>query len=133
TPRDHLAVVTFGGRVCAVGGRRLSLAQNLGAFDCYDPGTDRWEAHPDLPTPRGGLGAAVLDGALYVAGGEQPFGTFREVEAFDGARWSRAPDLRTPRHGLSVASARGVLFVIAGGPTPGGSQTSVNEGLVVRT
>lgn len=132
TPRDHLAVVAFRGRVCAVGGRRLSLAQNLGALECYDPATDRWEKLPDLPTPRGGLGAAVVADVLYVVGGEQPTGTFKEVELFDGTRWSRAPDLPTPRHGLAVAGIASTLYVIAGGPTPGGSQIAVNEGLVVR-
>ncbi len=129
TPRDHLAVVAFGGRVCAVGGRRIAMSENLGAFECYTPATDRWDKLPDLPTPRGGLGAAVVRGSLYVAGGERPSGTYREVEAFDGSRWMRAPDLPTPRHGLAVVSLNDTLYVIAGGPTPGGSQTNVNEAL----
>lgn len=132
TPRDHLAVAAFQGRICAVGGRRLSMSANLGAFECYDPATDRWEKRPDLPTPRGGLGAAVLGDTLYVVGGEEPRGTFEEVEAFDGNRWTRATDLPTPRHGVAVASAADTLYVITGGPTPGGSQTGVNEGLRLR-
>lgn len=131
TPRDHLAVAALGDKVCAVGGRRLSMSANLGAFECYDPATDRWEKRPDLPTPRGGLGAAVLDGKLYVVGGEEPRGTFKEVEVFDGSSWSRAPDLATPRHGLAVAALGKTLFALTGGPTPGGSQSPVVEGLAL--
>jgi hypothetical protein len=37
TPRDHLAAALVVGRVCAVGGRRLSLTTNLATLECYDP------------------------------------------------------------------------------------------------
>lgn len=131
TPRDHLAVIAFQGKICAVGGRRLSMSANLGAFECLDPGSGQWAKLPDLPTPRGGLGAAVVGEAVYVVGGEEPRGTFREVEVWDGTRWSRAPDLPTPRHGLAVAAVGRTLYVLSGGPTPGGSQSPVVEGLVI--
>jgi len=36
-----------------------------------------------MPTARGGVAGAVFDGLFVVAGGEQPSGTFTEVEAFD--------------------------------------------------
>ena len=141
TPRDHLAAVALNGRVCAVAGRRLSLSANLGTLECYLPQTDRWEKLADAPTPRGGVGAAAWDGRVYLVGGEQPLGTFKEVEIYDertGA-WSRGPDLPTPRHGVGVAAVggtsgvpRGAILVLSGGPTPGGSQTAVCEALDVR-
>lgn len=131
TPRDHLAVAEFRGRVCAVGGRELSMARNLGALECYDPATDTWERLPVMPTPRGGIGAAVVGDALYVVGGEDPGRTFGEVEYFDGTSWHRAPDLPTPRHGLGVAAVDRTLLVLTGGPTPGGSQIDVVEGLTI--
>ncbi len=34
----------------------------------YDPATDRWEALPDIPTPRHGL-AAALGNTIHVFGG----------------------------------------------------------------
>lgn len=45
---------------------------------------DRWEAVVDLRTPRHGMGAAVIDGALYVPGGApvQGFGAVDVVERF---------------------------------------------------
>ncbi len=134
TPRDHLAAALLNEKVCAVGGRKLSLLQNLATFECYDPLTDRWERLPDAPTSRGGVGATVARGRLYFIGGEQPLSTFREVEIYDLATraWSRGPDLPTPRHGLAVVTANATVFVLGGGPQPGGSQTPVCEALDVR-
>lgn len=145
TPRDHLAAVLLGGRICAVGGRRLSMSLNLPAFECYDPTSDAWQKMPDAPTARGGLAAAVHGFRMYVVGGEQPNGTFREVETFDMPTnaWSRGPDLPTPRHGLgavvvpqtkAIVAGSAVftpprLLVLSGGPTPGGSQTAICEAL----
>jgi non-specific serine/threonine protein kinase len=117
------------------------MTANLGTLECYLPQTDRWEKLADAPTPRGGVGAAAWDGRIYLVGGEQPLGTFKEVEIYDertGA-WSRGPDLPTPRHGIAVAAVggtsgvpRGVILVLSGGPTPGGSQTAVCEALDLR-
>jgi non-specific serine/threonine protein kinase len=146
TPRDHLAAVALDASVCAVGGRRLSLSLNLAAFECYDPRADTWRRMPDALTARGGIGAAAYDRRVYVAGGEQPSGTYREVDVFDArtSAWTRGPDLPTPRHGIGVViaqptkalDARGSpvttparLLVLTGGPTPGGSQTAVCEAM----
>jgi hypothetical protein len=131
TTRDHLAAAMIQGRVCAIGGRKLSLTMNLATFECYDPGADRWEALPDAPTARGGVGAAAVDDRLIFAGGERPDGTYKEVEMFDSATraWSRLPDLPTPRHGIGVAAVGRTVYVMSGGPTPGGSQTPVSEAL----
>lgn len=133
TPRDHLAATFFDGRVCAVGGRELSMARNLAAFECYDPVADAWERLPAAPTARGGVGAAAAAKKLFFIGGEEPQGTFAEVEIYDPAtrQWSRGPDLPTPRHGIGVVALGDRIFVMTGGPTPGGSQTAVCEVLTI--
>src|SRR6266542_1407042 len=134
TTRDHLAAALVAGRVCAIGGRRLSLTTNLATLECYDPGADRWEKAPDAPTARGGVGAAAVGNRLVFVGGERPEGTYREVEIFDAesGRWSRLPDLPTPRHGIGVVAVGRTVYVMSGGPTPGGSQTPVCEALELR-
>lgn len=131
TPRDHLAAVNLHTSVCAVGGRRLSMSANLGTLECLNTRDGTWQKWRDAPTPRGGVGAAQYDGRIYLIGGEQPSGTFKEVEIYDPATdaWSRGPDLATPRHGLGVAVVNGTIFALTGGPTPGGSQTAVCEAL----
>ncbi|MGH2376938.1 MAG: Kelch repeat-containing protein [Candidatus Limnocylindria bacterium] len=133
TPRDHLAVAWVSARICAVGGRTLSMARNLAAFECYDPRTDTWERMPAAPTARGGVGAAVAGKRLFFIGGEQPQGTFNEVEIYDLATgtWTRGPDLPTARHGIGVVAYNDQVFVMTGGPTPGGSQTAVCEVLTI--
>src|SRR6266516_928805 len=85
TPRDHLAAAMITGRICAVGGRRLSLTTNLATLECYDPGADRWETLPDAPTARGGVGAAATGDRLVFVGGERPDGTYKDVELYDPA------------------------------------------------
>ena len=131
TPRDHLAAALVAGRVCAVGGRRLSLTTNLATLECYDPGADRWETAPSAPTARGGVGAAAVGNRLVFVGGERPDGTYPEVEIFDAesGRWTRAPDLPTPRHGMGAVAVGRTVYVMSGGPTPGGSQTPISEAL----
>jgi galactose oxidase-like protein/Kelch motif protein len=131
TTRDHLAAAMVVGRICAIGGRKLSLTTNLATLECYDPGADRWEQGPDAPTARGGVGAAAIGNRLVFVGGERPDGTYREVEVFDAesGRWTRGPDLPTPRHGIGVVAVGRTVYVMSGGPTPGGSQTPVSEAL----
>ena len=131
TPRDHLAAALVAGRVCAVGGRRLSLTTNLATLECYDPGADRWEKAADAPTARGGVGAAAVGNRLVFVGGERPDATYKEVEIFDAevGTWTRGPDLPNPRHGIGVVAVGRTVYVMTGGPTPGGSQTPVSEAI----
>ena len=131
TTRDHLAAAMIIGRICAVGGRKLSLTTNLATLECYDPGADRWETLHDAPTARGGVGAAAVGDRLIFVGGERPDGTYKEVELYDPATdaWSRLPDLPTPRHGIGVVAVGRTVYVMTGGPTPGGSQTPISEAL----
>lgn len=134
TPRDHLAAAHLQGRICAVGGRTLSMSRNLGALECFDPAANAWDRLPSAPTQRGGVGAAVIANRLFFIGGEQPSGTFREVEIYDAAAraWSRGPDLPEGKHGIGVAALGSAVYVLTGGPTPGGSQTATSHVLEVR-
>ena len=82
-----------------------------------------------MPTPRSGIAAGVLDGRILVVGGEGPSGTFNQVEGYDPAAktWRSFAPLPTARHGLAAAVVGHRIYVIAGGPTPGGSASSVVE------
>jgi N-acetylneuraminic acid mutarotase len=37
--------------------------------EAYNPKTNRWEAHPPMPTPRHGIAAAVLNDTIHIPGG----------------------------------------------------------------
>ena len=132
-PRDHLAAVASEPFVYAVGGRLLSSANTSGAFERYDPGTNTWQRLPDLPTPRGGLGAAISGDRLVAAGGEDASKVFAEVEAFDirTGQWSGLPVMVTPRHGLGAASVDGQFLSLVGGTVAGIGPSAATEALVL--
>jgi N-acetylneuraminic acid mutarotase len=141
--REHHAVGVLGGRIHAVGGRwpdpldpdaSFMVGQvNTDVHEVYDPGSRQWGTRAPLPTARGAGYGAVLDGKLYVAGGEVLDSpdrlTYAEVEVFDPAvnGWAVAPPLPTARHGLAVVALGGRLYAIAGGPLAAWDQTDVVE------
>lgn len=130
-PREHLAATALGGRVYAIGGRLAGFDTNFAAVEAYDPRTNRWRRLPDLPSPRGGTGAAAVAGRIVSVGGESPDGTERTVWALrpSAGRWVRLPDLPTPRHGLGVVALGGRVWAVAGGPEPGLTVSGAVESL----
>jgi N-acetylneuraminic acid mutarotase len=132
SPREHLAAASDGRYVYAVGGRRLSPDKNSAALERYEPATDRWQRLPDMPTARGGLGAAIVDGHLLALGGESPTDALGEVESYSLAReqWSNAPSMRTPRHGIAAAVIERSLYSLGGAPRPGHASASATAEVV---
>jgi hypothetical protein len=82
-----------------------------------------------MPSRRGGLGSAVLDGTIHALGGESNTGVFADHAVYDPAadRWTSAAPLPTARHGLAMATVNGKLYAIGGGPRAGLAQTDVIE------
>jgi N-acetylneuraminic acid mutarotase len=121
-----------GGTIVAVGGFDASGA-NSARVDAYSIPDDRWRRLPDLPSARGGTGAAAVAGRIVSVGGESPQGTDRAVWALRPGtrRWLRLPDLPTPRHGLGVVGLGGRVWVVAGGPEPGLTVSGAVESLPV--
>jgi serine/threonine protein kinase/N-acetylneuraminic acid mutarotase len=119
-PREHLAAVSDGTYVYAVGGRELSSDQNSGAFQRFDPATGKWEKLPDQPTARGSYGAAILDGRIITVGGELPTRVLPTAEMYDIAtgKWTTLAPLLTPVHGEVVAAVGDAVYVIGGADRP---------------
>jgi N-acetylneuraminic acid mutarotase len=118
------------GKIHAIGGRFNSdYSENLALHHIYDPAENRWGEAAPLLKPRSGIAAAVLNGKIYLFGGEAPQGTFADNDVYDPSQnqWQSAPPMPTPRHGLGAATIGNQIFVIAGGPRPGGSVSSTNE------
>ena len=73
-----------------------------------------------MPTSRGGVASAVLDGRLYVFGGEGApdvaSGVFDAVEVYDvaGDRWSVLEPMPSPRHGMGAAAVDGRIIIPGG-------------------
>ncbi len=132
TPRDHLAAETVNGVVYVIGGRQMSPNKNSDVVEVYDPTKylgGRWARKSPMPTARGALGSAVLDGKIHLLGGETATSVLGTHEVYDPDKdlWTEAAPLPTPRHGIAVASLDGKIYVIGGGPEPGISETDVVE------
>lgn len=75
-PAGGLAAAVFDNRLYAFGGERLGMdgpGGVIGKSWRYDPATDKWDALPDMLTPRHGLTAVALkDRILLIGGGSLP-------------------------------------------------------------
>nr|QEO74579.1 hypothetical protein [uncultured bacterium] len=126
--RDHLVGAYHDGKVYAIGGRDLQVQLITGRMDVLDVATGTWSVGPSLPTARGGAGAAVINGSIYVVGGETTTHAFADAEAYDTAlgTWSVLPPMPGPRHGVGVVAVDGSLYVEGGGPAPGYAFSATN-------
>jgi len=129
TARDHLAAVTAGGRIWAVGGRASFFGTQYANVEVYDPATDSWRAGPPLPDARGGLTAAAINDRIYVFGGEAPLRIFSSNEMYEAAgnRWIAKAAMPTPRHGIGAAVVAGRIHIAGGATSPGLARTAVHE------
>ncbi len=139
-PRDHFHAAIIDGRIYAAAGRRSSAATNqtfeltVAEVDVFDLGTSRWSTLPaasNIPTPRAGAGAVVMDGRLIVLGGEsggQPL-AHAEVEAFDpsSGRWTSLEPLAMGRHATQAVAHEGKIYLASGSRTRGAPEVATQE------
>jgi N-acetylneuraminic acid mutarotase len=93
----------------------------MNSVEIYNPAADEWRPARPMFAPRAGHGAAVLDGMIYVLGGEvflttpSPV-TLDSVEVFNpvSGAWAAADPLPTPLHGLPAAVYEGLLYALGG-------------------
>lgn len=120
TPREHLAAVSDGEYVYAIGGRALSSDENSAAVERFDPESGTWEELANMPTARGSYGAAFIDGRIVAVGGEEPTRVLATVEMYDttNGKWSTAAPINTPVHGQVVAAVGSTVYCIGGADRP---------------
>lgn len=96
------------------------LRQSLSNFECYDPKKDQWRRLPDLSTPRSGLGACMVKGALYVIGGRNnsPDGNMdsSSLDMFDPMRnmWIPKKSMTVARNRVGVGVIDGMIYAVGG-------------------
>src|SRR5262245_9568814 len=81
-----------------------------------------------MPTGRSGVAAGVVNGELYVFGGEMPR-LFGEVEVYNPVqnRWRQLAPMPTPRHGIFAAVIDSAIYLAGGANRQGLSPTTTNE------
>jgi hypothetical protein len=108
TPRDHLAVGAYRGRVCAAGGNGANEA-----FECFDPARNEWVWMPDLRKGMVGGRAVEAAGWFWVVA--------QDVHVFTIDHWHFGPRPIWARAGHALVAVDGTLYVIEGaiGPASG--------------
>jgi N-acetylneuraminic acid mutarotase len=144
TARNSAATITFNGKIYVVGGRTTTPTEqggfqinNSDAVEMYDPKRDEWKVLAPMPSARGGLSAAVVEGAIYIFGGEQWSPVEKvipNVLRYDITknRWSKKTKMLTPRHGTSAATIDKKIYVFGGANVPGIGAVNSTEVLVVK-
>jgi N-acetylneuraminic acid mutarotase len=115
--RFGAAAAAHRGELYLIGGR---IGDDASArVDVYDLSRGAWRRGPDLPAPRAGLAAAVVDDQLHVLGGSRADGLDAAIDHWvlntDGSGWERAPDLPAPRADFAAVAADGRLVIVGGG------------------
>jgi N-acetylneuraminic acid mutarotase len=123
--RHHYAAATFGGRIYLFGGGDQLYRPSVNTWS-YDPQIDRWKAYTDIPEPRLGAAAVVLNDFIYVVGGTGPTASLLR---FDPKRdeWSRLAALNERREQIAAAALDGKIYAIGGRWKPEGTLASVEE------
>jgi N-acetylneuraminic acid mutarotase len=132
TAREEFAANLVGGKIYVLGGyttverRGKKILKSLGTLEVYDPGADAWEQKAKMLISRVIISSAVLDGKIYVAGGQNNVGGGeKRFDIYDPATdtWTQGPDLREDHWlGSGSAAANGKIYTIGGykkgiGPT----------------
>ena len=75
TARNHHGAALIDSKIYVVGGRIgstfiIGLSNNISTNEVYDVAKNTWSSVVGMPTPRSGIGVAVLNGRMHVLGGE---------------------------------------------------------------
>ena len=84
----------------------------------YDAVTDTWSAGTPMPTARSMAGAVVIDGLIYIIGGNTQWTqhTYNTVEIYNPATdsWTTGVPMPTARDAVACAYYDGKIYVIGG-------------------
>lgn len=118
--RWFLTTTVFNGKIYSMGGMggKPDSLTGSAAVERYDPPTNTWTKMADMPTPRGGLAAAVVGGKIVAFGGaaDPALPPLATVEAYDPTSntWTKAHDMPEARDGLATGQVNGKVYLIGG-------------------
>ena len=86
-PKTSHTASIVNGKIYVIGGyvQEDEKYKNLATIEIYDPATDSWTQAPDMLTGRSGHTTEVIDGQIYIFGGDSRFGQapLTSVEVYD--------------------------------------------------
>jgi N-acetylneuraminic acid mutarotase len=115
----HAGAVAIGERIYVVGGFTqafLSVWHPVASLYIYHPASDTWVEGPPMPTARGALAVAELDGRMVAVGGYTDSSNTGAAELYDPVqqKWESLPSLSTARDHLAAAVWNGRVYAIGG-------------------
>ena len=115
----HVGIGVIGDRIYVIGGftqSLLSVWKAVSTVYVYDPARDAWTEAAPMPSARGALAVAAVDGTLYAIGGYDGTDNTAAVEVYDPVhnKWSTRAPLPIPRDHLTAASVKGLVYAIGG-------------------
>ena len=127
TLRSAFMTAVVDGKIYLIGGiiihgERIDQKIITGLVEVYDPLTNRWEKRADMPTARNGINAAVVDGKIYVLGGQARrapglAGRFvRSIEAYNPKtdKWQQLSDMPMFKFSFSTVAVNNEIYTIGG-------------------
>jgi hypothetical protein len=104
-------IYVIGGFTWTAGGARQPLATN----EMYDHSSGTWQTRAPMPTPRGLAAVGVIDGLVYVVGGQAPDTTdLNQVYDPDADHWAPAAPLPSPRAGMAAGVVESGPYLCGG-------------------
>lgn len=113
---NHTVAVPFNGKIYVIGGQTGTGGNGpfVNTVYEYDPERKTWATRAPMPTSRGGGGAALIDGRIYVAGGRPPRGNDFAVYDPTANSWRTLPDLPSQRNHVGAVALGGKFYVMGG-------------------
>ena len=120
TPAFGVCTVAYQGDLYLTGGYTDAYRPPYSSYQLvkYDTDSGSWIELPDMPGERYGHGCSVMEGKLYISGGESyyDYDAPSRLHIMDmvSLEWRRGGDLVSPRYSHGMASLNGILTVIGG-------------------
>lgn len=126
TRRKGFVTAVVDGKIYIIGGsirnKKLGKREATGIIEVYDPVTNRWEKRASMPTEREWAKAEVVDGKVYVLGGEVSFAgplgarLVNAIEAYNPKTntWRKRPDIPMPKCWFETAVVDNEIWTIGG-------------------
>ncbi len=114
-PKGGGSACVVDGKIYVLGGTTAGGLNDLAYNLVYDPSIDSWEEKEPMPTARGFLTTAVVDGIIYAIGGGYP-NAKNKVEAYDPVTnsWTTKANMLDNRLGMKAAVVDGMIYIIGG-------------------
>jgi len=124
-----MATALINGKLYVAGGT-INNGTQIGTVEMYDPSTNTWVTKASLPDyiKRSGFVAGVIDGKLYLAGGQKLGVPTNELLVYDPGQdsWAKGPDLPDVCDGAAGGVTNKKLYVV-GGATGGATKNWVYD------